>query len=160
MKKADWIKTFVLVAILLFLTLQKGEGFVLILLLPFFLITVLYHAVRMIRRPEERKSRGIKIAVWTITFALAGTVQTYWSKASHQDAQLVLKKVLAHKARTGSYPASLVDLGLDEQYLKEKWGLRYSGKDGRPMLVYPVPFMPLDLYQYDFEAFRWRENPY
>ena len=160
MKKSDWIKTVVLVTILLFLTLQKGSGFLLILMLPLFLITVLYHAVRMIRRPDERKNRGIRLAVWAITFALAGAVQSYWSTASQKHADLVLKKVLAHKARTGSYPAALSEVGVDEQYLKDKWRIRYWGKEGVPMLVYPATFMPLGLYEYDFEASRWRQNAY
>lgn len=160
MKRKGYAITFVCAAALLILTLQKGSGFLLILLLPVFLVLALYHAVRMIRRPEERKSRGIRLAVWAAAFALAGTVQTYWSIASKQDADLVLKKVLAHKARTGSYPATLKEVGLDDEHLKEKWRLRYSIREGQPMLVYPVPFMPLDLYEYDFEKLRWTENAF
>ncbi len=154
------MKTSVLATIVLFFTVQKGGGFLLVLLLPFFLITVIYNLMRMIQRSGERKSRGIRLVAWTIAFALAGTVQAYWGAAIRNDAESVLKKIQAHKEHTGTYPASLREVGLDDGYLREKWKLRYSKKEGKPSLTYPAPFMPLALYEYDFEAFEWRENVY
>lgn len=160
MKISDYIKTSVLVTIVFFLTVQKGSCFLLVLLLPFFLMAVTYNLVRMIRRPGERKGRGIRLAIWTMTLALAGTVQVYWSVATRTDAESALQKVLTHKEHTGTYPVSLKEVGLDDTYLKDTRKLRYSVREGKPALTYPAPFMPLALYEYDFETLTWRQNAY
>jgi CDP-diglyceride synthetase len=156
----DYIKTFALVAIVLFLTLQKGSGPLLGILVPFFLVYALYNFIRMVRRPDERKRRGIRLAIWFVTIALTLSVQTYWSNASQSDAELALQKILAYKELTGTYPASLKEVGLDDEYLGDKWHLRYTVNKGKPALVYPMPFMPLAMYEYDFEARLWRQNVY
>jgi len=158
MKTSDYIKTFALVAVSLFFSLQKGNGPLLGILVPIFLVSVLYNFIRMIRKPEERKRRGIRLAIWSITLALACTVQIHWSEASHNEAEVALNKILAYKERTGIYPASLKEVGLDYKYLKEKWELRYWVKEGKARLVYPMSFMPLATYEYDFEARKWRKN--
>ena len=158
MKTSDYIKTFVLVAIVLFFSLQNGNGLMLGILLPIFMVTVLYNFIRMIRKPEERKRRGIRLAIWTITLALACTVQIHWSEASHNEAELASKKILAYKERTGTYPASLKEVGLDGKYLEDEWALRYFVQEGKARLIYPMPFMPLATYEYDFEARKWRKN--
>lgn len=160
MKIADHIKTAVPAAIVLFLALQKGSGFLVILFLPFFLLTMIYHIVQMVRRPDERKSRGNRIAVWSLVIVVALAVQSYWRAASRNDAQLALNKVMEYKERAGVYPSSLREVGLDDRYLKEKWKIRYWVREGKPALVYPVTFMPFDMHEYDFESRTWRENPY
>ena len=160
MKIPEQIKTFALITIVLFFTLQKGGGPLLAILLPFFLITVIFNLIRMVQRPIERKNRGIRLATWSIVFALAGSIQIYWSRASRNEAESALQNVKAYKERTGSYPASFREVGLEDKYLKDKWGLRYSVKEGKPALTYPAPIMPLAVYEYDFEAHKWRENAY
>ena len=160
MKTADYFKTFALVAIVLFFSLQKGSGPLLGILLPLFLVTAAYNSIRMIRRPEERKRRGIRLAIWAITLALTCTVQGHWSKASRSEAESALNKIMAYRARTGTYPASLKEVGLDDSYLKDEWQLRYAVREGKPTLSYPMPFMPLAVHEYDFEARKWRENAY
>lgn len=160
MKPADYIKTLILVGIVLFLALQKGNGYMLVFLLLFFFLSASYNVVRMIRRPAERRIRGTRLAIWSVTFTLAASTQGYWSVASKRSAEVALEKVLAYKERTGNYPASLLDVGLDDRMLKDKWRLRYSVKDGKPSLVYPAAFMPMDMYEYDFQTGKWRENAY
>jgi len=150
----------ILAAIVLVLAAQKGNGIVLILLAPCFLIYLIFHAVRMIRKPEERKSRGIRLAIWAAALILAGVVQAYWSAASRSDADLALQSVQTFKERAGTYPASLREVGLDDQALQEKWGIRYSVREGQPTLVYPAPIMPLSMVEYDFAGRRWRINSY
>jgi len=160
MKTTDYIKTFALVALVLFFTVQRGNSVLLAFLLPFFLMAVIYTSVRMFKRAAERKKRGIRLAIWSLTLALACTVQTYWSITTRNDAESALKKVLAYKERAGTYPASLKEVGLDDTDLKNTREIRYWVKEGKPALVYPVPFMPLTMHEYDFEARKWRENAY
>ena len=160
MKPAHNIKTFVLVGMTLALTLQKGSGFLLVLLLPFFLIYLIVNVAIMIRRPAERKGRCIRLAIWSVAFVLAGAVQIYWSSGCRSNADLVVQKVLAYKENSGTYPANLRDVGLDHMELQKKWALRYSVKEGNPKLTYPAPVMPLTVYEYDFETLAWRQNAY
>ncbi|RJP82277.1 MAG: hypothetical protein C4522_03565 [Desulfobacteraceae bacterium] len=160
MKTTHYIRTLVPVAILLAFALQKGNGFLIVLLLPFFLMYLVYHAVCMIRRSGERKSRGIRMIIWSVVLVLAGIVQTYWSVCTRSEADRALQKVLAFKERAGIYPASLREAGLDDTEWQEKWKLRYSVKDGKPILVYPSSVMPLTMHEYDFETLAWRKNVY
>lgn len=159
MKTTYYIRT-VLAAIVLVFTLQKGNGFLLILILPFFLMYLLYNAVCMARRPGERRNRGFRLAVWSVVLVLAGIIQTYWCIGTRSDADLALQKVLAYKERAGTYPASLRDVGLDDRELQGKWHLTYSVKEGKPSLTYPAPVMPLTMHEYDFETRAWRKNAY
>lgn len=160
MKIAHYIITFVLAVIVSAFAAQKGYGFVLAFLLPAFLVHLIYSAVRMARRPDERRSRGIRLVVWSVALSLALSFQAFWSVGSRSDAESALKKILAHKERAGSYPASLREMGLDDDELQGKWRLRYSVKEGKPRLTYPAPIMPLTMYEYDFEARVWRKNAY
>jgi len=160
MERADYIKTFAMVAIVLFFSLQRGYGPMLGFLLIFYLVSVLYNALRMILRPEERARRGFRLAIWFVALALVCAVQGHWSNASRSNAETALDKILAYKERTGAYPASLRDVGLDGTYLEDQWRLRYWVQNGKARLAYPMPLMPLSTYEYDFEARKWRENSY
>lgn len=159
-RKTDRIKTFILVAITLFFTLQKGYGAWVPPLGLFFLLAALYNIVKMIRKPDERKQRGIKLAIWFVVLAVAGAVQSHWAEGTRDEAGKVAKALREYKTRTGAYPANLKEGGLDEQALNDQWEIRYLIRDGKPMLVYPAPFMPLTTYEYDFEQNKWRENAY
>lgn len=160
MPTTAYLKRFVLAAATLLLTTPRGNGFMLVLLTMALLPVALYQSVRMLRRPEERKSRGISLAIGATVLLLAGTVQTYWSVASRNDADLAVQRVVSYRERHGSYPASLAMTGLDEQRLKRRWRLRYAldGKTAR--LSYPMTIMPLSSHDYDFEARAWRTNTY
>lgn len=160
MKAAHWMKLALPVAMVFLLTVQKGNGFLLLIIMPFFLAALVYSLVLMIRRPGERRSRGIRLAVWCTMLALSGALQAYWSAASRSDAESALKGVLAHKERTGVYPSDLGKAGIDETYLREKSGVRYRMSDGRPFLAYPAAFMPLTMQEYDFQVKKWKRNAY
>lgn len=158
MKAKDHPKTLIFAGLLLLISVPYGNGFLLALALPFFLAAVLYHGIRMIQRPAERPLRRIRLLIWTVSIALAGIVQAYWSVASRHEAELAANTLAAHRAQTGAYPVSLLDAGLDEQRLRTQWSIRYLVRDGKPALAYPATLMPLTLYEYDFEAKQWRTN--
>lgn len=128
------------------------------LFLLVFVLTLLYNLVRMARKPDERKRRGIRMGTWFIVLALSIALQSYWANASRNEADLVVQAVVAHQARKGAYPAELKEAGLDEQALKDGWSIRYIVREEKPLLVYPVPFMWLAMYEYDFGARKWRQN--
>lgn len=158
MKAKDHLKTLIFAGLLLLVSVPYGNGFLLALALPFLLVAVLYHGIRMLRRPAERPLRRIRLLIWSLAIGLAGIVQAYWSVASRHEAELAASTLVAHRAQTGAYPASLLDAGLDEQRLRTQWSIRYLVRDGKPALAYPAPLMPLTQYEYDFEAKQWRTN--
>lgn len=159
MKAVAYIKVFVPVAIVLCFTLQKGNGVFFLMLLPFFFVMMFFSIIRMIRRPLERKNRLIGVAVWSATLILAGAMQVHWDTVSRADADRVAVTVLAYRDRTGVYPVGLEELGLDEEVLG-KWKIRYRLLEGKAVLNYPASFMPLTLWEYDFDAHKWWRNSY
>lgn len=158
MKAKDHLKTLIFAGLLLLIAVPYGNGFLLALALPFVLVAVLYHGIRLIRRPAERPWRRIRVLIWSLSVGLAAVVQAYWSVASRHEAELVANTLLAHRAQTGAYPASLLDAGLDEQRLRAQWSIRYLVRDSKPALAYPATIMPLTLHEYDFATKQWRTN--
>lgn len=158
MKTKDHLKTLIFAGLLLLISLPYGNGFLLALALPFVVIAVLYHGIRLIRRPAERPLRRARLLIWAVSFGLAGIVQAYWSVAARHEAELAASTLIAHRAKNGAYPATLLDAGLDEQRLRTRWSIRYLLRDGRPTLAYPATLMPLTQHEYDFAAQQWRTN--
>lgn len=160
MQLISYAKTLILAAIVLFLTLPKNGGFWLVLATLFFALWALYNLVRLILKPVERRARVMRVAIWIAVLAVAGAMQAYWANASRDHASAAAKALLAYKSRTGSYPSTLVELGLDEQALKNEWRLGYKLRDGKPELNYPASLMPLTMYEYDFATKQWKANVY
>lgn len=149
-----------LVAIVLFLSLPKEGGAWFGLVLVVFIVWALYNLVRLILKPVERRVRVARFAVWLAVVALAGATQAHWSTASREHADATAAALLEYKMRTGSYPATLAEAGLDEQSLRAEWQVGYRLRDGIPELDYPASIMPLAIYEYDFAARRWKTNAY
>lgn len=160
MTTSAYLKTFALVAVVLCLTLPKGGGLWFAGALLLFLVWALYDMVRLMLKPAERRMRVIRLAIWSLTLALAGATQVHWQNASREQASAAAVAVLTLKARTGSYPDSLDESGVNGQALQDEWEIVYRLRDGKPELSYPAPLMPLTLYEYDFEARKWTTNAY
>jgi hypothetical protein len=156
--KAGYTKSLIAATIVLCLVSLKGAGFLLGMLVPFFLLWTLYSLIRMAIRPAERRIRALRFAIWAVTLVLIGSVQAYWNKAARDDASIAVAAVHAHKSRTGAYPATLAEAGLAEQ--EGYSGVRYRLRDGRPYLGYPSTLIWLTMLEYDFENSQWRENAY
>jgi len=160
MTPAAYAKTLVLVAIVLFVTLPIGSGMWVGPVLLFFMPWALYNLVRLGMKPAERRPRVIRLGIWIVTLVLIGATQAHWENASREQANAAAAAILAHKARTGAYPASLDEAGLTEQPLRDEWRLRYRLREGKPELSYPASLMPLTAYEYDFEARKWKTDAY
>lgn len=149
-----------LAALFLFFALRGGGGFLVALLLPFLLVYTISNLIRMVRRPEERAARGVRLAIWIAAFAIAAALQASRSAGSRSAAEAAARRIAACRDITGRYPASLGEAGLDEAELRNRWRLSYSVREGKPLLAYPAAFMPLTLQEYDFERRSWRTNAY
>ena len=158
MQAADYIKNVAMVGVMLAVTLPRSTGFVLLLLLPLLLLTLIYQGVRMLRQPQERRVRATRLAIWCLAFVLAGSVQSYRAAATRSHAEQVVQTVLAYQKRTGAYPSSLTEAGLDQDLVRRSWRVGYVVRDGQPVVSYPAPFMPLTVYEYDPAVGSWRRN--
>ena len=134
MQIKSYAKTLIPAAIVLVVASLNGAGPLLGLLLAVFIVWALYSAARMGVKPAERRDRGARLVIWAVALGIALAVQAYWTAASRSAAETAAAALRDHRSRTGAYPASLADTGLDEQALRGEWGLRYLFRNGRPEL--------------------------
>lgn len=130
------------------------------LMLMAFLVVTVFNVVRMIRKRELRKVCVVRLTIWIAALVLVFAMVIHWDERSRTEANVAVKAILAQKARTGSFPASLGAIGLDEGALHDRLGIRYFFREGHPVLAYQSSVMPLTTYDYDFESGKWVENPY
>jgi uncharacterized membrane protein (GlpM family) len=156
--KAGYKQSLIAAAVVLCVVSLKGAGFLLGMLVPFFLLWTLYSLIRMAIRPAERRIRAVRFAIWLATFALIGAMQAYWNKSARDDGDIAVAAVQAHQSRTGAYPATLAEAGLGAP--ETLWGVRYQLRDGKPFLGYPSTLIWLTRLEYDFDNRQWRENSY
>lgn len=149
-----------MVILALVFTVQKGYGPLVLSLWFIFIFVLIYNLIRMTCKPDERKKRGIRMAIWLVALSVGAAVQSYWASGTSKEADKVAKLVLDYQIRKGAYPANLAEAGLDEKTLESEWDIRYFMREGKPVLVYPAPYMPLTTYDYDFDKHTWQENSY
>jgi hypothetical protein len=159
MKLNDYLITLILVAAILFLSLQKGNGFA-GLFIGMFFVAICFNLIRMIRRRGERRRFLVRAGIWAFALVLSTAVQTHWADTCQREADRAVQAVLAYKARIGSYPASLKEAGLDGEGLRSRWGINYYSREGKMVLCYPSTFMVLTTYDYHFETGKWVVNAY
>lgn len=155
------VKTLILVGIVLALSLSRGSGmelwgsFALVSATMVFLPWAIYSLVRMVIRPAERGSRAARVAIWVTALALAFGVRARWDTDAREEANTAASAIQAHKVRTGVYPNSLGEVGIDAQALKAKFSLSYRAGDGKASLFYSQPSMPTVAHHYAFDTNSW-----
>ncbi|GAB2880225.1 hypothetical protein GCM10027277_56830 [Pseudoduganella ginsengisoli] len=147
-----------LVAVALLFLLPKGGGVWFGGVFLFFLAWALYNVVRLLLKRGERRSRAIRLAIWSAALLLAGATQVHWQHASLDQANAVATALVSASKRNGAYPTSLDAAGFNSAALREEWGITYRLYEGKPQLSYPAVFMPLALMEYDFDAGQWKTN--
>ncbi len=162
MKFREYAKTIVLAIIVLLSALLPGSGgsfigsFVWITAAVIFLPWAVYSLIRMVLRPNERRSRSIRLAIWTVTIVVTVAATTHWDAVARQEADAAVSAIVAYKSRTGAYPGSLADVGINPQPLREKYSFGYRVDiNGKPLLLYSQPSMPMIAHHYDFEHGKW-----
>lgn len=164
MKAADFVTTLVLAGVVLLLAISRINselsfvgGFVLVAATLIFLPWAVYTLVRIVIRPLERRSRAIRLAIWSATLVASFAAREQWDAAAHEEATAAVSAVQVHKGRTRKYPASLSEVGIDAEALKKKYSFTYRIEDGKPRLFYSKPSMPTVAKHYDFEGNSWSE---
>jgi hypothetical protein len=135
---------------------SNGGGLWLAFIIPVAVVWILYSVVRMLFKPAERKERAIRLAIWIPTVFLAMTLMQYQDASARETASSTVAAVADFKIRTGAYPKSLADVGLDAMALRSRLSLGYRlQSDGTAFLLYSQPSMPLVAHSYDFQAGKW-----
>ncbi len=98
---------------------------------------------------------GVIIAVVTAALGYCGKLQFDESEA-RAEAEAVAAALLAHRNRSGAYPASLAEVGFDPQALRDKWYLSYRLDGAKPFLFYSVQNNWMVTNHYDFESRTWK----
>ena len=150
------IRNLLFIGIFLYVTCIPHGGFLAFMLLPFFVCAWLFDLFVTMRRPERRARSTERVLTWVLAFCIAGTVNLYWYRESRGYANKVVGAVMNYRARTGTYPPDLQDVGISQAIAVHKWMLVYgvSGK-GEPLLIYPAPWDGFDTYAYDFDTGKW-----
>jgi hypothetical protein len=160
-KAAQLVKTLILVGIVLALTLPRSVynaywgSFVLVAATLVIVPWTIYSLVRMAIRPAERRSRGIRLAIWVTALVVAFGGRAHWDTTAREEANTAVSAVKAYKGRTGAYPYSMGEVGIDAQALKEEFSLSYRVHDGKAYLFYSQPSMPLVAHHYNFGTNSW-----
>lgn len=164
MKAMGFARTLLLVSIVLFFALPHSGGiallgsFVLVAVVVTFLPWMIYTIVRIAIRPAERRGRGTILAIWATTVVVLFAAHAHWDAAAREEANAAVSAIQSHKSRTGSYPESLSELGINEQALKDKFSLSYRLNDGKAAFFYSQPSMPMVAHHYDFQSNSWRKR--
>lgn len=115
----------------------------------------------MYRNKNERKTRGVTLAVWMAAIFVILAVNYYQYGYTRDSANDVVAKIAKYHQANGSYPSSLDALGYDSKSLKSRLGMYgYHNKDGHPLFYYGVPYIVFDSYRYDFDSKQWVYSAY
>lgn len=148
--------TSLLAVIALAVLVQNGNGPALPFFIGWLLIYGPYNAIQMIRRPEQRTRRCVRLIIWTLVALASAGAQMYWFYGTKNRAEEVLQGIQAFREKHGAFPPGLADAGMDAFAMQSRWHIRYSLKDGRPRLTYPATLMWLGMNEYDFDKKSWR----
>src|SRR5581483_4856721 len=150
------VRNLLLIGIFLYVTCTPHGGLFALMLLPFFACAWLLDLFVMFRKPEQRARRAERVLTWVLAFCIAGTVNLYWYRLSRAYANKVVGAVMNYRARTGTYPPDLQDVGISQAIAVHKWMLVYGVRgNGEPLLIYPAPWDGSDTYAYDFDTGKW-----
>lgn len=150
------VRNALFIGLFLFMAARPHGGFIAFMFLPFFACSWLYDLIVLVRKPEQRARRAERVIIWMSAFCLAGSVNLYWYRQSRAYANNVVGAVLNYRARTGTYPPDLQDVGISQANAVRQWMLVYGvNAKGEPLLIYPVPWDGFDTYAYDFDTGQW-----
>ena len=151
----QYLITAALAALALVLAAPVTAGFMFALFVPFIVVSMIYNVITAVRKPEKRRLSLIRIVVWLVVPAIVGAAHWRWYLAARADANIAVTAVTTFKARTGTWPKTLQDAGIQDPQFGRRWMLGYLLDADRPFIAYASTFALFDSYTYDFEAQRW-----
>jgi hypothetical protein len=150
-------KTIAACILVTLLASQRHAGFILIYVLPFFLMPwFAYSGYVVVRRKETRKLQIVKLMAWLIGVSVASCIQAYMYFSTKNDAAQLSAAVESYIAAKGKCPETIQDVGF--QMTEDRMHRRlasYDCIDGVPNIWYYSTFVAFDMEEYDFSNHRW-----
>ena len=145
-----------LLAVLLLELIQGGMGGLLFsIALPVIFLWLIYSFLRLLFRPADRATRASRMAIWFATTVVITLALSYRDRTAREEVEVAIAAVKDHKHRTGSYPASLAEAGLDAARLRAKYSVGYFLEAGEAVVLYSQPSMPLVAHRFHFKTGAW-----
>lgn len=120
------------------------------------LLWVLYSLGVIGFRKTGRAERSVRLAIWIPVLLVVFAVLAQRDRSARDQASEVIAAVAAHRARTGSFPHALAEVGLDAAEQRRRLHLGYRvDAGGKAMLSYAQPSMPTIAHHFDFATATW-----
>lgn len=145
-----------LLAVLLLEFIQGGMGGLLFsVALPIIVLWLIYSLLRLLFRSADRAARASRMAIWFGTTVVITLALGYRDGTAREEVEVAIAAVKDHKQRTGSYPASLAEAGVDAGRLRAKYSVGYFLEAGDAVVLYSQPSMPLVAHRFHFKTGTW-----
>lgn len=95
------------------------------------------------------------MAIWFAATVVVTLAFSYRDRTAREEVEVAIAAVKDHKQRTGSYPASLAEAGLDATGLRAKYSVGYFLQAGDAVVLYSQPSMPLVAHRFHFKSNAW-----
>jgi hypothetical protein len=143
-----------------FVFAQKYLGVGLYLVVVLLLMWIPLWVYRAIRQRELRSFFFARMAIWVAAVALVAGIHYIRHITTRHQADEIAAAVTRYSQAHGHCPASLTELGMTREQLREKLGTAgYDCRDGKPFLAYAAPFVGFAAYHYDFANGAWKYYP-
>jgi hypothetical protein len=119
------------------------------------LVWLLYSLLRLPFRSADRATRAARMGIWFATIVVITIALGYRDRVAREEVEAAIASVKDHKHRTGSYPASLTEAGLDIARLRSRYSVGYFLEAGDPVILYSQPSMPLVAHRFHFKTGTW-----
>lgn len=150
----NYKKIVILWTIIVIFSAQKFCAELALLTIPFTLIYLIICVYYLISNKKSIKEIGIKFLIIAFSYSIVAVVHFVRFEEARSNADFVLHKIQAFKSVHGTYPATIIEMGLKNEALR-KQRIFYDNKSNEPVLFYPATQVPFDIYDYNFKRSQW-----
>lgn len=150
------VPTLLAAAIMALILGQSHAGFMLLFVAMALLAWIPYSAYVMFRKPDIRALQLARISIWLFAVVLVAGIHYLRHETTRRNANEIVASIKLFSAAHGRCPATLDEVGISPQQLKEKLGKSgYECRDGKPFIFYAATYIVFDTYSYNFAANQW-----
>lgn len=150
------LSSLIAAALVVFIFCQEHAGIGLVLFIPILIIWLPYSIFVSVAKPQRRGLQFTQMAIWIGAVAIIAAVQYVRHEVTRRNANEIAAAINRYSAQHGHCPATIEDIGITRDQLREKLGLSYyQCKGGKQTLFYAVTYTVFDTYDYDFSKGTW-----
>jgi hypothetical protein len=155
-QKKQFYMTLLWSILLAFFLSRPHAGFMIYIFALPLLIWLIYSSYVAITKPEQRKWRLLRMAVWIASVLVILGIHHDRRVTARHYADGIVAALNEYENEHGVYPDSLDMIGVSRQQLKEHLGLSgYFYDKGKPSLFYADTFVVFQTHHYDFQKNAW-----